>query len=55
MLVFRTDLDAFAPEAYSNLTKLLGLQRELDRNILIQDISASDRSQSSELALMYLT
>jgi hypothetical protein len=31
------------------------LQRELDRKILIQDILASDRSQSSERFLMYLT
>jgi hypothetical protein len=42
-------------EAYRNLTQLLGLQRELDRKILIQDISVSDRPQSSDRSLMYLT
>lgn len=42
-------------EAYRNLAQLLGLQRELDRKILIQDISVSDHSKSSERSLMYLT
>ncbi|KAJ9610168.1 hypothetical protein H2204_015409 [Knufia peltigerae] len=37
-------------EAYRNLTQLLGLQRELDRKILIQDISDSLASVRRKLA-----
>ncbi|KAJ4507466.1 hypothetical protein HRR83_004044 [Exophiala dermatitidis] len=37
-------------EAYRNLTELLGLQRELDRKILIQDISDSLASVRRKLA-----